>query len=93
MRAEHLKGWLAATRKKEKEEAADEKESPMEGRVMPGPNRTGMEGTVESKEKTPVEASNWDRVVDIIQTAFEEGRLAEEDTCQVVVLLPNEKKD
>ena len=34
--------------------------------------------TEEIREKTPAEVSNWERVVDLIQTAFGEGRLAEE---------------
>ena len=55
MRAEHLKGWLAAARKKEREEAAAEHENPKEGRMMPGPKRTGREGTEDSREKTPAD--------------------------------------
>ena len=60
---------------------------------MPGPGRTGREGKEDIREKTPVEASNWDRVVDLIQTKFGEGRLAEEAMCQAVVLIPKGKKD
>ena len=37
---------------------------------MSGPDRNGGEGTDESREKTPADVSNWDRVVDLIQTAF-----------------------
>ena len=78
MRVKHLKGWLAAARNKEKEEAASKQENPTVGRTMPGHDRTGREGTEERRDKTTEEASNWNRVVDIIQTAFVERRPAEE---------------
>ena len=32
-------------------------------------------------------------MVDLVQTAFREGRLAEENTWQVVVMIPKGKKD
>ena len=32
-------------------------------------------------------------VLDLVQLEFQEGQLAEEDTCQTVVLIPKEKKD
>ena len=41
----------------------------------------------------PIEASNWERVVDLVHTDFKEGRLAEEATWQAVVLIHNGKKD
>ena len=41
MWAEHLKGWISAARKKEKEEAAAKQEKPTEGRKIPGHNKTG----------------------------------------------------
>ena len=41
----------------------------------------------------PTEAVNWEMVVDLIQTAFQEGELAEEAICQAVVLIPKGKKD
>ena len=53
----------------------------------------GKEGTEESREKTPAETSNWDRVVDLIQTASGEGRLAEEYTWKAVALLPKGGND
>ena len=40
-----------------------------------------------------MEASNWERVVDMVQTAFREGRLAEEATRQAVVRIPKGKKE
>ena len=91
MRAKHLKGWLAATRKKEREEAATNQENPTEGMTTVGPDDTGGEGTEESRETTPTEASNWERVVDLVHTAFGEGRLAEEKTWQAVVMIPKGK--
>ena len=36
---------------------------------------------------------NWARVVDLVQTAFWEGDLAEESTWQAVVLIPKGKGD
>ena len=42
-----------------------------------GPNRMGREVTEESRKTTPVVAYNWNRVVDLVQTVFREGRLAE----------------
>ena len=86
----HLKGLLMAARKKEKEKAAAEQDNLIE--TMPGPNRMGREGTEESREKTPEEASYWDRVVDIIQTAFGEGQLEEESPWQAVVLITKGKR-
>ena len=49
-----------------------------------------MEGR---RGKTPVEVSNWEKVVYLVQTAFGEGRLAEENTWQEVVLIPKGGKD
>ena len=74
MRAEDLKGWLAATRRGEKEREAATKDG--------GRRKDGSEG-----------AENWVRVVELIQTAFREGELAEETTWQAVVLIPKGKKD
>ena len=33
----------------------------------------------ESRDKTPKEASNWERLLDLVKTTFREGRLAEEN--------------
>ena len=41
----------------------------------------------------PAEASNWDRVVNLIHTVFGEGRLAEEATWKAVVMLPKGGND
>ena len=79
MRAKHLKMWLAAARKaaKDKTEAGEE--------------------TTEGKEYTEstdtTEPANWERVVDMVQTAFREGRLTEESMWQAVVLIPKGRKD
>ena len=64
MWSEHLKGWLAAAWNKEKEEAAVGEEK-TEG------NRDG------GKYTEPTDASNWDRVVDLVQTLFREGLMVE----------------
>ena len=79
MRAEHLKWWLAVARNNEREEAVVEQEFRRKGGQQQYPKgRGGGEGPEDSTEKTPTEASNWERVVDLVQTAFREGRLAEE---------------
>ena len=44
-------------------------------------------------DKMPMEASNWERVVDLVQMAFGEGRPAEENTWQEVVLIPKGGKE
>ena len=56
MRANHLKGWISAARKKEKAEA-------VVGEETTEVNRRG--GSTE-----PTEASNWERVVDLVYTEF-----------------------
>ena len=53
----------------------------------------GGEGLEESREKTHEEASNWDRVVELVKTAFRKGHLAEESTCQAVVLIHKGEKE
>ena len=63
MRAEDLKEWLAAARRGEKEREAKTKD---------GGGRGG-----EQEVQTEAEG-NWGRVVEIIQTAFWDGELAEE---------------
>ena len=39
-----------------------------------------------------MEASKWERVVDLVQTSFREEILAEEAMWQAVVLIPKERK-
>ena len=73
IRAGHLKGWLATENNNEKEEAVAKQDNLTEGRMISEPDRMGMEGTDYIREKIPVEDSNWDRVVDLVQTAFGEG--------------------
>ena len=64
IQAEHLKRCLVAERKGAKDKT------------------TSGEKTTEGKESTdstePTEAANWERAVDLVQTAFREGRLTEE---------------
>ena len=47
----------------------------------------------EDTKNTSTDASNWAMAVELIHTAFREGRLAEEATWQAVVLLPKGEKD
>ena len=75
MRAKDLKGWLAAARRDETER---------EKRIKDGGDREG------DMAQTDVEG-HWGRGVEIMQTAFWEGELAEDSTCQAVVLIPKGK--
>ena len=77
MRAEDLKGWLAAARRGEKERETTTKEGG---------------GGVERECQTEAEG-HWGRVVELIQTAFRDRELAEEATWQAVVLSPTGKVD
>ena len=62
------------------------------GRPMESTESTDSTESKESTESTEstdsTEASKWWRVFDLFQTAFREGKLAEEATCQAVVLIP-----
>ena len=69
MRADHLKGWLAAANRGK---LAEEK---------------GGEKTEAEEEGGDL----WGKVVEITQTAFREGELAEEATWQTMVLIPKGK--
>ena len=81
MRAENLKGWLAAARRGEKEREKATKDGG--GGREHGERRT---------DKTADE-ENWARVVELVQTEFWDGDLAEEATWQAVVLIPKGKGD
>ena len=61
MRAEELKGWLAAARREEKERETNTKDS--------------GDGGGERECQTEAEG-HWGRVVELIQTAFWDGELA-----------------
>ena len=41
----------------------------------------------------PTEVSNWEIVVDLIQTTFREERLEEEKMWQAMVLIPKGERD
>ena len=85
--AEHLKGWLAETRK---EEAAVTKAAAEEGTVSVIVGPGGEE--LEEKRKTATEAMKyWEKVVALVRADFGEGRLSEEAMCQAVVLIPKGK--
>ena len=59
-----------------------------------GAETTENKGNVAFKTSMePTEAANWVMVVDLIQTAFREGKLMEEATWKGVVLIPKGKKD
>ena len=77
MRAEDMKGWLAAARQGEKERETSTKDG------------GGEKG--ESQKDDKAVSENWARVVDLVQTAFREGDLAEEATWQAVFLIPKGK--
>ena len=69
IRAEHLKGWLAAAKRGglAEEKGKEKSEAEEEGKELLG------------------------KVVKMTQTAFREGKLAEEATWQTVVLIPKGK--
>ena len=77
MRAEDLKGWLAAARRGEKERETATKDG-------------GGGGERELRNEAE---GHWERVVELIQTAFRDGELAEEATWQAVVLILKGKGD
>ena len=58
MRAEHLKGWLTASKREKL--VAEKREDKLEGEEEGG--------------------GNWEKLVDLVQTAFREGGVAEEAT-------------
>ena len=83
MRVEHMKRWLVAARKAEKDAT-----------TAAGVETTENKGTAVFKTSMePTEAAKWEMVVDLIQTEFREGKLVEEATWQAVVLVPKGKKD
>ena len=78
MRAEDLKGWLAEARRGGNEREAKTKDG----------------GDREGEQECQTEAEgHWRRVVEIMQTAFQDGILAEEVTWQAAVLIPKGKGD
>ena len=81
MRADHIKGWLAAAQR------ADKEKNGVEGEIRAtetgGPEDQSAQGGVD----------NWTRCMCLVPAAFLEGELAEEATWQAVVLIPKEEKD
>ena len=66
---------------------SEEGEKERETKTKDGGDRGGeWEGQTEAE-------GHWRRVVEIIQTAFRDGELAEEVTWQAVVLIPKGKGD
>ena len=82
MRVEHIKGWLVAVRRADKEETTATEGEKRATEMATGGPEDPQEG-----------ADNWTRFVDLVQTAFREGELAEEATWKEVVLIPKGKKD
>ena len=76
MRAKHLKRWLTKARKaaKDRETAAGKEE---EAATTTERARPGMS---EAQKGAELESDNWMRVVDLVQSALREGKLAEEVT-------------
>ena len=57
-----------------------------------GADTTDNKGTTEFQSATePTEAANWAMLVELVQTAFQEGKLADEATWKAVVLIPKGK--
>ena len=50
-------------------------------------------GMSEAQKGMESDLDNWTRVVDLVQSSLREGKLAEEATWQVVVLIPKGEKD
>ena len=46
-----------------------------------------------TESELELKSDNWTRVVDLVQLAFREGKLAEEATRPAVVLIPKGKKE
>ena len=84
MRAGHLKRWIATERKAKKDKETSEKEE--------AETTTERERTDISAAQKETESENWMRVVYLVQSAFREGKLAEEETWQAVILIPKGKK-
>ena len=68
-------------------EGGGQKEHPMEDKMTEGPDGTGEDEKADSRGDTLTKASNWEMVVELVQTALGEGRLAEDATWQAVVLI------
>ena len=83
MRAEHMKRWMGAARKVEKDTTTTAGKKMMENK-----GTTAFHTSME-----PTKAANSDMVVDLIQTEFREGKLVEEAIWQAVVLIPKGNKD
>ena len=76
MRAEHFKRWLMTARNSEKDKETAEKEE-----ATTTTDRAWMieNCDVSATQKEP-KLDNYTRVVDLVQSAFREGKLAEEAT-------------
>ena len=88
MRTEHLKQWPTKAQK----DANDRKMAAGKEEALTTMEK-GRMGMSEAQKGTESESENWTRVVDLVQSVFREGNLAEEATWQAVVLIPKGKKD
>ena len=79
MRTKNLQEWLREHQAKEA--AAEVEELTATEKRERGDDEGGEEGEERDKSK-------WDMVVQLVQTAFRDGVLAEEATWQTVVLIP-----
>ena len=92
MREEYLQGWLMEA---QKAEATAESTSETEGETKGG-SKTVMETDMEAvdtevddkTETATTDMLHWNKVVVLVQTAIQEGRMAEEATWKEVVLIP-----
>ena len=78
MRAEHLKRWITKARKaaKDSKTAAGTEEEEAATTKM----ERARPGMSEAQKGAELESDNWTRVVDLVQSALREGKLAEEVT-------------
>ena len=83
MREEHLKRWLVKKRKSEKNVTT------ITTRAGTKENR-GTTAVHPAKE--PMEAENWEMVVELVHSAFWEGNLVEEAMWRAMFLIPNEEE-
>ena len=85
IQADHFNRWLATARKAKKDKETTEKEE--------AATTTKRERIDVSAAQKETESENWRRVVDLVHSAFREGKLVEEAMWQAVVLIPKGNKD
>ena len=88
MRAEHLQQWLWETRKAYEATAARTGSVTMTEADMEIVKEAETEMETETAATGPMALSHWKRMVVLTQKDFQEGRLEEESTWKVVVIIP-----